>query len=148
MQKPEYLHDRDFAVSLLRRSDVSLHDDLDTSDLCLSLAEQRHEVIHENPQAWRTVIKSANVQALRLEQWFAECAIWGHEALQNAVEVDPRRRGGIPVLKGTRFTVGQTLAELAESEGVPEVAERCNLDEATIRELLHGLALLVERPCR
>ena len=146
MQKPEYLHDRD--VGLLRRSVVALHDDLDTRDLCLSLEEQRHEGIHQNPRAWRTVIKSANVQALRLEQWFAECAIWGHESLQNAVEVDPRRRGGIPVLKGTRFTVGQTLAELAESAGVPEVAERCNLDVATIRELLYGLALLVERPCR
>jgi uncharacterized protein (DUF433 family) len=76
-----------------------------------------------------------------------KCVIWSHEALQKAVEIDPRRRGGIPVLKGTRFTVGQTLAELAESAGVSEIAERCDLDEMTIRELLCGLALLAERPC-
>jgi uncharacterized protein (DUF433 family) len=142
MQKPEYLNDNEFSVGLLRRDNAALHDDLETR------AEQRHDLMHQSPRAWQTVIKSANVQALRLEQWFAECAIWGHEALQNAVEVDPRRRGGIPVLKGTRFTVGQTLAELAESAGVPEVAERFDLDETTIRELLMGLALLVDRPCR
>lgn len=147
MQKPEYLQERDFAVGLLRRHDAIVHG-LETRDLCLAAAEPHHDVLHLHPGAWRTVIKSANVQALRLEQWFAECAVWGHEALQNAVEVDPRRRGGIPVLKGTRFTVGQTLAELAESAGVPEVAERCDLDEATIRELLYGLALLVEKPCK
>jgi uncharacterized protein (DUF433 family) len=67
---------------------------------------------------------------------------WNQQSLQNSVETDSARRGGIPVLKGTRFTVGQTLAELAESSGVAEIAERCDLNETTIRELLYGLASL------
>jgi uncharacterized protein (DUF433 family) len=95
---------------------------------------------------WRTLMKSASVRSFRLQQWSAECLQWGDTALQNAVEIDPKRRGGIPVLKGTRFTVAQTLAELADSTGVPEVANRFDLDEDTIRELLYGLALLAERP--
>jgi uncharacterized protein (DUF433 family) len=143
MQKPEYLHDGDFAIAVIARNG----------------GERRHpgpgeaishlqDPIHETPPYWRTVIKSASMQAVRLESWFAECALWGHEVLQNAVEIDPKRRGGIPVLRGTRFTVGQTLAELADSSGVTEVAGRFDLDEEPIRELLAGLALLVERPCR
>jgi uncharacterized protein (DUF433 family) len=101
---------------------------------------------HWAEPGWRTLIKSASVRSFRLEQWFSECVQWGDKALQNAVEIDPKRRGGIPVLKGTRFTVGQTLAELADSAGVPEVANRFDLNEETIRELLYGLALLAERP--
>jgi len=146
MQKPEYLHDRDFAVALLGGKGERRHT-VNGDDPHENIAE--YDLIHpSHPRDWRTVIKSANIQAVRLEEWFAECALWGHQALQNAVEVDPSRRGGIPVLKGTRFTVGQTLAELADSTGVPEVAERFELDEQTIRELLLSLALLVERPCR
>jgi uncharacterized protein (DUF433 family) len=95
---------------------------------------------------WRTLMKSASVRSFQLQQWSAECLRWGDAALQSAVEIDPKRRGGIPVLKGTRFTVAQTLAELADSTGVPEVANRFDLDEEVIRELLYGLALLAERP--
>jgi|SRR5271166_2970459 len=101
---------------------------------------------HWPERGWRMLIKSASVRSFRLEQWFSECVQWGDKALQNSVEIDPKRRGGIPVLKGTRFTVGQALAELADSTGVPEVANRFDLNEETIRELLYGLALLAERP--
>lgn|SRR6266404_93190 len=107
---------------------------------------QIDQELHWAEPGWRTLIKSVSVRSFRLEQWFSECVLWGDKALQNAVEIDPKRRGGIPVLKGTRFTVGQTLAELADSAGVPEVANRFDLNEETIRELLYGLALLAERP--
>jgi uncharacterized protein (DUF433 family) len=105
-----------------------------------------HEPHWDSETAWRIVIKSASARSARSESWFAECAKWADEALQKSVEIDPKRRGGVPVLKGTRFTVGQTLAELADSTGVPEVAERFDLDEETIREMLYGLSLLAEKP--
>lgn len=112
--------------------------------------ERGYPQIEEEPHwaepGWRMLIKSASVRSFRLEQWFSECVQWGDKALQNSVEIDPKRRGGIPVLKGTRFTVSQTLAELADSTGVPEVANRFDLNQETIRELLYGLALLAERP--
>ena len=138
MNKPEYLHNESLARAVLAYGHEKISDDdLDRAAELSSVGEP-----------WQMVIKSAGARSVRLEQWFSECVLWGHEALQNTVDIDPDRRGGIPVLKGTRFTVGQTLAELAESAGVPEVADRFDLDEDTIRELLFGLALLVERPCR
>ncbi len=146
MRKPDYFHDGSFAVAVLDRSGPERRDIIANDGRSIDTLER--DLAHNNPSEWETIIKSASVRSIRLEEWFAECISWGHKALENAVEVDPTRRGGIPVLKGTRFTVGQTLAELAESAGVPEVAERFDLDEETIRELLAGLALLVERPCR
>lgn len=116
------------------------------SGLTTAYAMSGQEPHWAEPGSWRTLIKAASVRSFRLEQWFSECVLWGDKALQNAVEIDPKRRGGIPVLKGTRFTVGQTLAELADSSGVPEIANRFDLKEETVRELLYGLALLAERP--
>ena len=146
MRKPDYLYDISFAVAVLGRSGSERRDTIANGGHSIDRPER--DLAHNNASEWQTVIKSASLRSIRLEEWFAECIAWGHKALENAVEVDPKRRNGIPVLKGTRFTVGQTLAELAESAGVPEVAQRFDLDEETIRELLAGLALLVERPCR
>ena len=50
---------------------------------------------------WQVLIKTASVRSMRLEQWFSECVQWGDEALQNAVEIDPKRRGGIPQPSGS-----------------------------------------------
>lgn len=144
MQKPEYLHDRDFAVAVLGGNGAERRHAAN-GDPHAYVVE--YDLIHPS-RDWQTVIKSANIQAVRLDEWFSECVLWGHLALRDVVEVDPNRRGGIPVLKGTRFTVGQTLAELADSAGVQEVGERFDLNEETIRELLLGLALVFERPYR
>jgi uncharacterized protein (DUF433 family) len=150
MQKPDYLPDEQFAIAVLGRSGPERRGIVVSSGHTVDPDEHdpERDLAHHAPSEWQTVIKSASERSVRLEEWFAECISWGHKALENAVDVDSKRRGGIPVLKGTRFTVGQTLAELSESAGVPEVAERFDLDEATIRELLAGLALLAERPCR
>ncbi len=104
------------------------------------------KLVLETDQAWTGLIKSASSQKLDAAAWFIECLMYAQIALQHAVDVDAKRRGGMPVLKGTRFTVAQALAELAESDGVREVAERCTLREEDIRALLFGLSSLVERP--
>jgi uncharacterized protein (DUF433 family) len=150
MNKPDYFHTNlDLPVATTRS--VTTVGDLASSYTQIGRAlasgyPRMEQEPHWAEGAWRTLIKSASIRSFRREQWFSECVLWGDEALQKAVEIDPKRRGGIPVLKGTRFTVGQTLAELADSAGVAEVANRFDLDEATIRELLYGLALLAERP--
>jgi uncharacterized protein (DUF433 family) len=82
----------------------------------------------------------------RTLEWYFECSLSGHEVLKNAVEISSRRIGGVPVLKGTRFTVAQTLAELAEIEGIAELAENFDIDEKLIRDMLTGLSLLFMRP--
>jgi len=62
------------------------------------------------------------------------------------VEIDPQRRGGVPVLKGTRVTVAEALGEVAESCDVREVADNFDLDLENLRCLLNGLSLLFNRP--
>ncbi len=82
----------------------------------------------------------------RALEWYFECNLMGYRVLHDVVQIDPRRAGGVPVLMGTRFTVAQTLAELAQTGGVQEVADNYDLDPRTIREMLTGLSLILMRP--
>jgi len=66
--------------------------------------------------------------------------------LTDCVEVNLQKRGGVPVLKGTRFTVAQLLAEVAAGRSVPEIAEDFNLERNLIERLLDGLALSLDGP--
>jgi uncharacterized protein (DUF433 family) len=134
-----YLHAESLATAVLAGSGTAADDMTDTGD-------DDAEMCVEDSGPWLPLMNSVNARSAQIQEWYSECVLWGHEALQNAVEIDPNRRGGIPVLKGTRFTVGQTLAELADSAGVPEVARRFDLDEERIRDLLYGLALLADKP--
>lgn len=66
--------------------------------------------------------------------------------LNECVEADPGRRGGVPVLKGTRFTVAQVLAQLADGDSIDDLAANLELDRATVSRLLVSLAALLDRP--
>lgn len=66
--------------------------------------------------------------------------------LHSCIEVNARKRGGIPLLKGTRFTVAQLFAEIAEGRSVVEIAEDFELDLGTIREVLQGFATYLDQP--
>jgi uncharacterized protein (DUF433 family) len=83
---------------------------------------------------------------LHISEWYLQCQHFGLKYLSDAVEVDASRRGGLPVLKGSNFTVAQTLAELAESHGgIGEVATDFGLDEEVIRRMLTGFSLMMQR---
>jgi uncharacterized protein (DUF433 family) len=79
-------------------------------------------------------------------EWYIQSQLYGLVKLRGIVEVDPERRGGVPVLRGTRFPVAQVLAELAETEGAEEVAENFDLEARAIRDLLNAFSLLLHRP--
>lgn len=80
------------------------------------------------------------------EAWLAERMLWATSVLRDCVEVDPQKRSGIPVLKGTRFTVAQLFAELADGRSVVEIAEDFELDLDNIKALLQGFATHLDRP--
>lgn len=65
-------------------------------------------------------------------------AIWAHSL----------RRGGLPCLRGTRFTISQVLAELADGCCIAELAEDFDLDVDMIEAALRELALTYERSWR
>ena len=67
-------------------------------------------------------------------------------ALENSVDSRMQVLGGAPVLKGTRFTVGQLFAELAEGENIDALAADCELDREALSTLLHALAVYLSEP--
>ncbi len=66
-------------------------------------------------------------------------------AARECIEASPRKLGGIPVLRGTRFSVAQLFAELAEADNVEDIAEEFDLDASQISTLLHALSKYLDR---
>lgn len=80
------------------------------------------------------------------EQWLVERSRQAMIVLRNSVESRPGKLGGAPVLKGTRFSVTQLLAELADSDAVEEIADNFELDKNEIRQFLHAFSVYLNRP--
>jgi uncharacterized protein (DUF433 family) len=80
------------------------------------------------------------------QEWYVQCAFYGMQSLGSCVEVDRNIRSGVPVLRGTRVTVSEALAELAESCGIDEVSENFDLDAEQLRDVVNGLSLLLNQP--
>ena len=76
---------------------------------------------------------------------YIQCQIHGLRSLHETVEISSDLRGGIPVLKGTRFTISQLVAELSDTSGPAEIAENFDLDEEQIKTFLDGLAMLMHK---
>jgi uncharacterized protein (DUF433 family) len=57
-----------------------------------------------------------------------------------SIQIDPNRCGGRPVIAGTRVTVAQLLAELANGEeSLAEICEDMGLDRITCSNALYDL---------
>jgi len=80
------------------------------------------------------------------EEWLAERAKHALLLLRESVEVNPGKHGGIPVLRGTRFTVSQLFAEMSEGRGIIDIAADFELDPDLLRKLLEGFSVHFDRP--
>ena len=76
----------------------------------------------------------------------AERTAWAAAVLREFVEIDPTKRSGVPILRGTRFTVAQVFAELADGQSIDQIAENFDLDIEALKQLLHGFATNLDRP--
>ena len=83
--------------------------------------------------------------APRAAQWLAERTEYAGRELGDCVELQPGKLGGVPVLKGTRMSVAQVLAELGEGRSVTEVAEDFDLDVALVKRFVSGLSVCLDR---
>jgi uncharacterized protein (DUF433 family) len=85
----------------------------------------------------------------RAEQWLIERTQHASRELGDCIELNPLKSGGVPVLKGTRISVAQVLAEIGEGQTADEVARDFDLDVEVIKKLVKGLAVYLDRPvCR
>ena len=67
-------------------------------------------------------------------------------ALADCAEVNPKRLGGVPTLKGTRFPIAQVLSQIADGDSIDDLAENFDLDREQLSTLLHALAACLNRP--
>jgi uncharacterized protein (DUF433 family) len=66
--------------------------------------------------------------------------------ISQTVEFTPLRRGGVAVLRGTRFPVARIIAELSNHDAVYEIADNYDLDPLLCKEFLEAVATQFERP--
>ena len=66
-------------------------------------------------------------------QWLTQRAQYATRELGDCVEWNANKLGGAPVLKGTRISVAQVLAELGEGQSAEEVAADFDLDVVLVR---------------
>lgn len=90
-------------------------------------------------------VPGSAVFSSRPEQWLAERTEYAARELHECVEFDPGKRCGVPVLKGTRMSVAQLLAELGEGRSTVEVADDFELDAALVKRFVCGLAVCLDR---
>lgn len=92
--------------------------------------------------------KGANFHAREYEEkeWIA-IRLWVSSVmLQECVSVDSKIRGGIPVLAGTRMTIAQLLAEVADGRSLSDISDSFDLDFEHLQKLFEGMAIQFDRP--
>lgn len=85
------------------------------------------------------------ISSLPAAQWLTQRAQYATRELGDCVEVNPEKLGGVPVLKGTRVSVAQILAEIGEGQTTEQVADDFQLDAALVKKLVRGLAVCLDR---
>jgi uncharacterized protein (DUF433 family) len=95
---------------------------------------------------WLVEVELRPVQWLSGEERIHEQLRQASLALRHCVEINAKKLGGIPVLKGTRFSVAQVLSQIADGDTTDEVAENFELDHDQLTTLLHALAACLDRP--
>jgi len=68
------------------------------------------------------------------------------ECLRETIDFDPDKRGGVPVLKGTRFKAAQLLAQLADGDSIGDLEENLELDRDVMEQFLRALSVILDRP--
>jgi len=66
--------------------------------------------------------------------------------LRDSIDIDLEKRGGVPVVHGTRVPVATILAELAEDATLGEIADALDLDANVLRTMIQGIAIHLDRP--
>jgi uncharacterized protein (DUF433 family) len=85
-------------------------------------------------------------EGLRDEEWVAERAQHALLTLRDCVEVNAGKRGSIPVLRGTRFTLSQLFAEISEGRSLLEIAADFGLDLDQMKKFMESFSIHIDRP--
>jgi len=79
-------------------------------------------------------------------QWLVQRVEFASSELSDCIERNPQKVNCVPVVKGSRISVAQIFAELAEGMSADEVAEDFSLDPALVKRLVSGLSVCLDQP--
>ena len=80
------------------------------------------------------------------DEWLSYRLLAANAMLIHCVEINPKKRGGIPVIRGTRFTASQVLAELADGRSIPEICDAFHIDSGSVVMFIETLSIYLDRP--
>lgn len=95
-------------------------------------------------ESWHVEVRLMHCRTVA--EWLGERSRLALFAMQEYVEADPSKLGGIVVFRGTRFSVPQFIGELADSDAVADIADNFDMTEADLRGFLHALAVFLNKP--
>lgn len=79
-------------------------------------------------------------------QWLMQRVEFASSELSDCIERNPLKMNGVPVVKGSRISVAQVFAEMAEGMSADELAEDFSLDPALVKRLVSGFSVCLDRP--
>jgi uncharacterized protein (DUF433 family) len=80
------------------------------------------------------------------QQWDRERITLAAQLYWENVDVDKEVRGGIPVVKNSRISVGQIFAGLATDQRLSEVADEWDLDPSVLIGIVDAVAIFFDLP--
>lgn len=109
-------------------------------------AEDSCELIRQ-PDEWPYLDDSPrNISYHMDEAWVAERARFAILLLRECVELNPRKHGGVPVLRGTRFPISHVFAELSDGLSIGQLAADFELDRDMLKNLLMAISIHLDQP--
>lgn len=79
-------------------------------------------------------------------QWLMQRVDFASSELSDCIERNPLKLNGVPVVKGSRISVAQIFAEMAEGMSADEVADDFSLDPALVKRLVSGFSVCLDQP--
>ncbi len=76
----------------------------------------------------------------------AERLLIAVQLLNDSIEIDPDVISGVPVVRGTRISVARVLAEIADNASLSEIADNLQIDFQSLKNIIEGLSIRLDRP--
>jgi uncharacterized protein (DUF433 family) len=94
-------------------------------------------------RGWSIVGLAEPIRGSLITEYRVQLAL---DQLREFIEINPRKRGGVPVLRGTRFKLAQVFAQIADGDSVKDLVDDLDLNSEQLTGLLHAMAIVLDRP--
>jgi uncharacterized protein (DUF433 family) len=97
-----------------------------------------------------SLTRRRHIQPYRIsrEQVLAEAVRSALADMRDCTEAHPAKLSGVLVIRDTRFTVAQLLAELAEGRDIHDISTAFTVRQDLIERFLYGLSTYLNTPVR